>query len=614
MAEDSRFGGYRTSGIASVTSTDLSNTLSIANAASNAASVVSARLASVLSTEISTLSDRVSILRSTISARSVGNVSTRGMQSIMDALSNRISVAGGGTASVTSNELSAVQASVNAISNQLSTVSARSLTVSVKGLQSALNAISNTLSNEASVRAGSVQTASAAATSVDSRVNTVSNLVSVLTDSHNALSNVVSVVVSAVSARSVGNVSTRGVQSIVNALSNRISANSVTVSVTSNEVSAGDATLSLRLQSLLSVELSTLSDRVSILRSALSVRSVGNVSTRGAQSVLDALSNRISAVVAGAASATSNEVSAGDAALSLRIQSVLSVEISTLSDRVSLLRSAISVRSVGDVSTRGAQSTMDALSNRISLTSAAVTSVDSRATSIGAQVASVDARVTSVLSTDVSAVRASVAEISLNVLSLQSTVSHLASIVSLVSAVSGGGTAVGLQSVINALSNRISAIPGGGSTNVVGYVSTAQAICAATFTDISGLCISVSADAIYELRGAIMYSVSAATGGAFTLVFPVMSYAAGRFEGAVSAPSGASTFSAMQWGAFGTGGSGSVIWSCAAHQAGAMLYLNILGTLNVNTGGVVKVQARGSVATNTHTIVPGSFIRVFKLR
>ncbi len=43
-----------------------------------------------------------------VSARSVGNVETKGLQSVIDALSNRIS-AGGGTASVTSTELSAAK-------------------------------------------------------------------------------------------------------------------------------------------------------------------------------------------------------------------------------------------------------------------------------------------------------------------------------------------------------------------------------------------------------------------------------------------------------------------------------------------------------------------------
>jgi len=76
-------------------------------------------------------------------------------------LSNRISV-GGGTGSVTSNELSA---SLN--------ISARSIGVSVKGLQSAANALSNTISDAVSVGSATAAFISNQIISVDARITSV---------------------------------------------------------------------------------------------------------------------------------------------------------------------------------------------------------------------------------------------------------------------------------------------------------------------------------------------------------------------------------------------------------------------------------------------------------
>jgi hypothetical protein len=131
-----------------VVSNAASNALSVANAASNAASIVSNALSvqaallsnltsahNVLSNRVSAnsgtggaasvTSDELSVLLNSYSARSAG-VSTRGLQSILNTLSNRISAAGGGAGSVTSTELSAVSAqaasAINIVSNAVSAI------------------------------------------------------------------------------------------------------------------------------------------------------------------------------------------------------------------------------------------------------------------------------------------------------------------------------------------------------------------------------------------------------------------------------------------------------------------------------------------------------------
>lgn len=189
-------------------------------------------------------------------------------------LSNRVSAnsATGGTGSVTSAEVQVASAAatsadahaaaasaaatsvdgrVTSLNTFLASISARSVGVSAKGLQSAIDAVSNTISNELSARAASVQTASAAATSADAHANTVSarlasasaelvsliqiasaaatsadghaNVASAAATSVDARVNSVNVALSTISARSSG-VSTHGLQSIVDALSVRIDA------------------------------------------------------------------------------------------------------------------------------------------------------------------------------------------------------------------------------------------------------------------------------------------------------------------------------------------------------------------------------------------------------
>jgi hypothetical protein len=174
--------------------------------------------------------------------------------------------------------------------------------------------------------------------------------------------NSVNTFISGVSSRSVGDVSTHGLQSVINALSNRISAGGGTASVTSTELSAVSAQAASAISvasaaatsadahaNAASAAATSVDGRVNSVNtalSALSVRSVGDVSTHGLQSILNALSNRISAG-GGTGSVTSAEVQ------------------------------TVSVKSVGGTSVQGLQSVMNALSGRISAVIAGATSVTS---------------------------------------------------------------------------------------------------------------------------------------------------------------------------------------------------------------------------------------------
>lgn len=646
-----------------------SNALSVANAASAGVNVVSNALSveiadrisednalsaainvvsNALSTEAVAFSSRVNSVNaalSAVSARSVGNVSTHGIQSVIDALSNRIS-AGGGTASVTSQELSVVAA---ALSGRIDTASA--------------------LASIADLHAS---TASLAATSVDGRVTSVN------------------AALSAISVRSIGDVSTHGLQSVIDAISNRISV-----------VSAVNAPKYISIQNLAASALS-LGCPVYIFTSAFGVKKADASPIGVANNVVGLVADDSIAVsafgriqVEGLLSLTSaqiRDVTGGDSAivvgtdyklfttsgqitpatitgniasvlvgygiqerilllkigppesqdivikvdnLSIKVSiqsiqiSAISAAVTSLNNRVTSLNtflSGISSRSVGNISTHGLQSVIDALSNRISA-GGGTASVTSQELSVEAAALSgrIDTASALASTADAHASTASAAATSADThantasaaaTSVDGRVNSVNTFLSGISARSVGGVSThGIQSVINALSNRISAIPGGGSTNAYSYVSAGQAICANAFTDISGLCVSVSAGGIYKLEGQVMFSCSAATGNSFTLVFPTMSVAAGQLRTPFLNPvPGTSVgYSAIAWGNFGTAGSGSALIS-ANFAAGALFDLIIDGVMNVNTTGVIKVQARGSVATNTITITPGSYLKVFKIR
>ena len=216
-------------------------------------------------------------------------------------------------------------------------------------------------------------------------------------------------------------------------------------------------------------------------------------------------------------------------------------------------------------------------------------------------------------------VSASIASPTINALSnaisvVSNELSVAEAVVNNVSAIAPGGAAqVGLQNAINALSNRISSIPGAASAQPIRYVSTANIRNTATLTGISGLTVSVSAGVIYHIEGQIMYSVSAATGTAFGMVWPTANRVAGQWIGGTSVnQTGASTFSTLAVGDFDTGDSNSAVWSAAVGATGLHL-IRVNGIIDVNTGGAVFPAADTSAAGNTMVIARGSFFRVARI-
>lgn len=342
-------------------SAELASLVQIASAAATSADG-HANTASAAATSVNARVNSVNVALSAISARSAGNVSTHGLQSVIDALSNRISGVTGGAGSVTSTELSVGLLGILQLRNDdgldasagqpvFVGASAASTFRVAAGLDTdtkeAIGMVTSTILIGAT---GSIQTRgilSLTSAQWDERTGQTGGLTTgskyylastvgqlALTPAGDA-ARVVGVAIagdkmllgfnlvddarpyiSTISARAIGDNSVHGFQSVVNALSGRIDANSVVVSVTSQELSARVQTASAAATSAdghantASAAATSVNARVNSVNtfiSAISTRSVGNVSTHGLQSVLDALSNRISAG-GGTASVTSAEV------------------------------------------------------------------------------------------------------------------------------------------------------------------------------------------------------------------------------------------------------------------------------------------------------------------
>lgn len=209
-------------------------------------------------------------------------------------------------------------------------------------------------------------------------------------------------------------------------------------------------------------------------------------------------------------------------------------------------------------------------------------------------------------------VSASISSPTINLLSNE--ISIIESVINNVSALEpGGAPQTGLQNAVNALSNRISSIPGAASAQPTRYISVANTAATAVLTGISGLTVSVSAGVIYQIQGQIMYSVSAATGNAFGLIWPTANRVAGVWQGGISVNEiGASTFSAMAYGNFDTGDSNSAVWSAVVGAVG-LHFIKVDAVIDVQTGGALYPVARSSAATNTMVFARGSFFKIARI-
>lgn len=457
-------------------------------------SVLSALSAAIVSVDGRVTS--VNTALSGISARTTAGTSIHGLQSIFNALSNRISAGGGGAGSVTSTELSAGLAAVSA--------------------------------QAASALADAKSVGSTTASNLLSNINAISNFLSGL---------------SGRSALSAG-VSTHGLQSVINALSNRISINAKAisdmisaggggVSVTSNELSAAIASVAVgHFLSLQNVDASAVSAGTPVYAftsantfkeanasaagaelviglvaaTAIAVSAVGRIQTAGKMSLTSTQWGDITGVTTGltpgdvyylgtsagtltTAAPTSGVVHVVGQALSPNeMQLMLSpwddatsalstfgAAITSINDRLSGI---VALNSAG-TSVFGLQSVVNALSSRIAATGATTAFVC-------ALVAGTSAQAASALAEAVSAGSATASNLLSNINAMSAAHASLS-----VRSV-GNVSTHGFQSILNALSNRISAGGGGGGSVTSAELSASVQVASAAATSVNARVTSLN--------------------------------------------------------------------------------------------------------------------------
>lgn len=562
-----------------------------------------------------------------------------------------------GSGSVTSAQFQALSNKVSTLSQQgsvhsqaISVISQALSVLSVTVAAETSNRISadNALSNVISALDASL---SARVTSVEAHVNTVSNTLSVLSDAHTSLVNRVSANSGAGGGGSVTSTEVSAVSAqAASALSQALSVLSVTDAALSARVdSVGNAV------SVLSQGLSVISQQVSVMSTTLS----NEISVR---------SNQNSIALQGI-SVLSQQVSVLSQALS-----VLSTRFTSAASDLSQLRSAVSGVSTqtAGASATGLQAVVDFLANRISLVAGGGGSVTSTEVSaVSAQAASALSQALSVLSVTDAALSARVDSVAnaLSVLSDRFTsgasdLSHIRSMVLGVSAASGAGTAVGLQSVVNALQNRISANSGGGgggsvtstelsavSAQAASAISNAQSIGSATAAALSaridsvnalsgnaqfgfrsnvtsvrsgntlslidGLSISLAASGTYAIEGVVMWECGTSGGFAFGVSLPALG-AGGtwiRMQAPSIAPGQNQTIGAMVPGYAAMSAVAALttaIVSVSVTAVNALRYLRIEGLINTSASGALGIMVKSSVAGASMSVRSG-YIRAIRL-
>lgn len=569
-----------TAGSGSVTSTELSaavavetsNRVSADNVLSNAISVLSVQLslaASALSQQISVLSVVVSNQGSAIIANSADVTSLKNRVSANSTiLSDHTSAIAANSAQMTSAD--------NAISNAVSVLS-----VQVSLIASALSQQISVLSVVVSNANSAIQANSADVTSLKNRVSAnsavVSNALSAIaansaqmTSADNAISNAVSVL-----------------SVVVSNQGSAIAANSADVTSLKNRVSAISAdftSFKASLNNFTDVSIATPTDQQVLVYNSAAAQWVN------------------SSIAAGTGSVTSTELSAAIASVMSVVSTIQWPAIETVGSalysvaeadrgKIKYFTTATSIEVVmPDGLTSGFQTIIWRGSTAGPVRFSAATSYESQGSVLNA----VNTAATLIH-------KGSNVWLAAGAFGVTSaTVSALSAQVSV------------LQSAVNTLSQQVSAA-GGFVTHVV---QDSQGISATTLTDISGLSIAFATNGIYEIKAHVLYSIS---GTAANIRFGISSPGASNFriQGFYNRTDGTGFFvSALGGGGFlNFRGAGSSVFlsTTSTVSVGGVVGIYMDGLAISTTAGVMKLMVATSVATTPITIIPGSFIKAYKI-
>lgn len=579
----------------------------------------------------------------------------------VSALIDRVSVnsAAGGAASVTSTELSAVSAQaasaiavvrdgVSIVSNTLSVETAARIAKDdvLSNAISVLSQLLSVVSNAASAADAHASVASAAATSADGHANTVS-IAAAAADAHAGTASA-----AATSADAHANTASAAATSAV-ALANAADshANTASAAATSADAHANTASAAATSADTHAATASAAATSVLTFVQGVSARSL-LTSVKGLQSVVDTLSNRISAVSSligvGGASVTSNELSAVSAQAKSAIDvvsnqlSVVSSQVSTVfayvvaTDatidahaaaasaaatsvdlRVSNLKSAVSAASAlssdGFTTKTGLQEVYDSFAGRIDAASVLGNAVfQSLATLSARTTAAVSVKglqsVVNHLSAKISVADAHASVASVAVTSVDARVNSVVSTLISAADLHASVASAAATSVDGRVTSIVNGI-GGPQIKVVGDV---QGVSATAGIKISGLSASV-AIAVYKLEAMLLFSTS---GTANTFKFGMsastaVAKIAGAWEVMISAANNQFVSAGTVRGNFNTIASAQV--SCTPGTAGAVRFARMDAIADITTGGTIRLRAAVSATSQPVNIMKGSYLQAFKI-
>jgi hypothetical protein len=222
--------------------------------------------------------------------------------------------------------------------------------------------------------------------------------------------------------------------------------------------------------------------------------------------------------------------------------------------------------------------------------------------------------------------------------SVQSTVSHLASIVSNVSAQSAGGSATGLQNVVNLLSNKISheesvrsaavealgnglsdananlAIVAPWQEAKIITMSSGQSIAASALTDLSGMVLTVGADQTWKFEGMMLVSTSSPTAG-LRLGFSVPPLSLPRLVVIDAVSGNGQSVGGVRAGAQLQVSGNSIILSMTSSNWGGAVPVQFEGIFNTTSSGTFRVMAANvGSATGSPNHYVGGYMIAYRLK
>lgn len=175
---------------------------------------------------------------------------------------------------------------------------------------------------------------------------------------------------------------------------------------------------------------------------------------------------------------------------------------------------------------------------------------------------------------------------------------------------------------ISVLSQAVSVISAGLGAPQKRSNTNAQVISATAFTKISGLSLSIAANAGYRVEGQVLFTTSILTGTAFGFVYPgnnQVSTGSMRMECVQSVIVAQINLTSAN---YSLGRIGQAQMSTAATtnisllggaSGGVTHELDILGYVNVTSAGVIELMAKQSATGGGVQILPGSYLRAYKI-